>query len=90
MQTAMAEANPEKEFITLPHPRESRAQKRLQSQYNILKNLSKRFGWTMPQRNVFLMIQNQLKEECIKTSTKTGAECYKRLRKKTMIQRNSG
>ena len=66
MELAMNSTIPQKEFITLPHPKETELQKRLQLQYTMLKNLRERIGWTIQQRQAFLTLQNSLKEECKK------------------------
>ena len=66
IEKAIEKAIPFQEMKTLPHPKQSNKQKSLQYRYDALKRLIERFGWTIPLRRTFRMIQNELNEECTK------------------------
>ena len=63
---AMERAIPKRNITTLPHPKETELQKQLQCNYNRLKEIGDRNGWTMVERNMFKALQNLLIEECTK------------------------
>ena len=60
---AAKESIPEEEIKILPHPKDTEKQKQLQFRYNILKNLSNRYGWSLQLRTVIRILRDELIEE---------------------------